>query len=325
LTSPEIAEPKERPSRRRRASVIGAVVGVAAAGVAAGVAAERLILRRARMSTTELANEPFGRLPFDESLTVRTADGLDIYVEIVEPADGVDLSFSFAPRGVPLPVEPTLVFVHGFCLDMGTFHFQRREFSRAGDYRMVFYDQPGHGRSSRIVTGEYSIEMLARTLKTVLDETVPTGPVVLVGHSMGGRTALYASTDPSVVGVCALAPWIEPADPIEHLAGKVLVVAHGDRDQMTDPAAARRYAARAGALGATVASFDVIGDAHAMMRRREDWHRIARDAVIAALDLDVPTTQLADVLAGPPAQRLGVPLAAVTVPSGGPDPARSVA
>jgi pimeloyl-ACP methyl ester carboxylesterase len=202
LTSPKNVVPKEGiPSRRRRASVIGAVVGVAAAGVAAGVAAERLILRRAKMSTTELANEPFGRLPFDESMTVRTADGLDIYVEVVEPADGVDLPLHFAPRGVPLPVEPTLVFVHGFCLDMGTFHFQRREFSRAGDYRMVFYDQPGHGRSSRITIGEYSIEMLARTLKTVLDETVPTGPIVLVGHSMGGMTIMaLAEENPELFG-----------------------------------------------------------------------------------------------------------------------------
>ena len=33
-------------------------------------------------------------------------------------------------------------------------------------------------------------------------------PVVLVGHSMGGRTSLRVADDPSVVGVVALAPWI---------------------------------------------------------------------------------------------------------------------
>ena len=27
--------------------------------------------------------------------------------------------------------EPTVVFVHGFCLDMGTFYFQRKELIRA--------------------------------------------------------------------------------------------------------------------------------------------------------------------------------------------------
>jgi pimeloyl-ACP methyl ester carboxylesterase len=174
--------------------VIGAVLGVTAAGIAAGVAAERLILRRTRMNT-DLANEPFGRLPFDESLTVPTDDVVDIYVEIVEPADGVDLPSDYTPPGVAVGDEPTLVFVHGFCLDMGTFHFQRKALTREGDYRMVFYDQPGHGRSGRISTGEYTLPMLARTLHTVINETVPEGPIVLIGHSMGGMTIMALAED----------------------------------------------------------------------------------------------------------------------------------
>ena len=36
--------------------------------------------------------------------------------------------------------------------------------------------------------------------------------VALVGHSMGGRTALAVADDPSVRSVVALAPWIEPGD-----------------------------------------------------------------------------------------------------------------
>jgi pimeloyl-ACP methyl ester carboxylesterase len=169
------------------------VVGVAAAGVAAGVAAERLVFRRTRMSQTDLVSEPFGRLPFDESLTVPTVDGIDLYVEVVEPADGLEI-------GLP-DVEPTLVFVHGFCLDMGTFHFQRRELTRTGDYRMVFYDQPGHGRSSRLDHGEYTLPMLASGLKDVLDAVVPTGPIVLIGHSMGGMTIMaLAEAYPEIFG-----------------------------------------------------------------------------------------------------------------------------
>jgi pimeloyl-ACP methyl ester carboxylesterase len=153
------------------------------------------------MSQTDLANEPFGRLPFDESLSVPTTDGLDLYVEIVEPSDGVDLPFSFVPPGVTVGLEPTLVFVHGFCLDMGTFHFQRRDLSRDGDYRMVFYDQPGHGRSGRLHHGEYTLEMLAQGLKDVLDAVVPTGPIVLIGHSMGGMTIMkLAEAFPEIFG-----------------------------------------------------------------------------------------------------------------------------
>ncbi|MFJ9944364.1 alpha/beta hydrolase [Streptomyces erythrochromogenes] len=38
-------------------------------------------------------------------------------------------------------------------------------------------------------------------------------PVVLVGHSMGGRAALRAAEDPQVEGVVALAPWCPPGHP----------------------------------------------------------------------------------------------------------------
>src|SRR6185312_17284464 len=40
----------------------------------------------------------------------------------------------------------------------------------------------------------------------------PGVPVILVGHSMGGRVALHVATAPGVAGICALAPWIEPPD-----------------------------------------------------------------------------------------------------------------
>jgi pimeloyl-ACP methyl ester carboxylesterase len=185
-----MTEVTKRRRTARRISVLGAVVGVAAAGVAAGVTAERLLLRRTRYRPDDpYEGEKFGELPFDESLTVTGPDGIDVYVEIVEPTDGIDLDlgFSFTPQGNP---EPTLVFVHGFCLDMGTFHFQRAELTRRGDYRMVFFDQPGHGRSGKLSHGEYTLDDLGETLKAVLDETVPDGPLVLIGHSMGGMSIM---------------------------------------------------------------------------------------------------------------------------------------
>jgi pimeloyl-ACP methyl ester carboxylesterase len=198
---------------RRRAGIAGAVLGVAAAGVAAGIAAERALVRRTRRGLADpYAEEPFGALPYDESCTVTTADGTDLHVEIVEPADGLELDPGFAAGVVESPQpEPTLVFVHGFCLDMGTFHFQRRELTRRGEYRMVFYDQPGHGRSGRLESGDYDLADLGRALRAVLDETVPEGPVVLIGHSMGGMAIMaFAELYPEwfgdrVVGVVLMA------------------------------------------------------------------------------------------------------------------------
>jgi len=151
------------------------------------VAAERLLLRRRRPPETidEYVSERFGQLPYDESLAIPTDDGIDLYAEIVERADGVDLDFGLGDDS-----EPTLIFIHGFCLDMGTFHFQRTALSRHGDYRMVFYDQPGHGRSGKLKQGEYTLESLGGALKRVIDETTPDGPIVLIGHSMGGMTIM---------------------------------------------------------------------------------------------------------------------------------------
>jgi pimeloyl-ACP methyl ester carboxylesterase len=183
---------------KKRAGLIGAVLGVAAAGLAAGIAAERTVVRRTRRRPGDpYAGEPFGRQPYDEALMVTAPDGTDLYAEVVDPVDGVELDLGFGPA----KSEPTVVFVHGFCLDMGTFYFQRAELARRGEYRMVFYDQPGHGRSGRLESGEYELSALGQALRAVLDETVPDGPIVLVGHSMGGMAIMaFAELYPELFG-----------------------------------------------------------------------------------------------------------------------------
>ena len=55
---------------------------------------------------------------------------------------------------------------------------------------MVFYDQRGHGQSAEASPDTYTVEQLGKDLETVLAVMAPTGPVVLVGHSMGGMTVL---------------------------------------------------------------------------------------------------------------------------------------
>jgi pimeloyl-ACP methyl ester carboxylesterase len=85
-----------------------------------------------------------------------------------------------------------VVFAHGFCLRMSAFHFQRARLAEQwGDQvRMVFYDQRGHGRSGAAAPDTYTVEQLGQDLESVLAVTAPRGPVVLVGHSMGGMTVL---------------------------------------------------------------------------------------------------------------------------------------
>ncbi len=101
-------------------------------------------------------------------------------------------------------------------------------------------------------------------------------PVVLLGHSMGARTALHVADDPSVVGVVALAPWIEPDTPIAGLAGRRLVAAHGRRDRITSAAATRAYVEAATGVAASARFVDMGPLGHYLLRGRGQWVDLAR-------------------------------------------------
>lgn len=128
---------------------------------------------------------------------------------------------------------------------------------------------------SPVVDAEWALEQIRERYGGV--------PVVLVGHSMGGRTAFAIGGDPSVVGICALAPWCEKTDPVDQLAGKTVLIAHGARDRVTSPKFSRRYAERAAAAGAKVDYRLISGERHAMVFRPRLWHRIAADFAAAVL------------------------------------------
>jgi pimeloyl-ACP methyl ester carboxylesterase len=91
------------------------------------------------------------------------------------------------------PTPPlTVVFCHGYCLNQDSWHFQRLAF-REG-LRLVFWDQRSHGRSERsrshLAGQPAGIDQLGGDLKAVIEAVAPTGPLVLVGHSMGGMTVM---------------------------------------------------------------------------------------------------------------------------------------
>jgi pimeloyl-ACP methyl ester carboxylesterase len=93
-----------------------------------------------------------------------------------------------ADRGdQPLPA-PTIVFCHGYALTMDSWHYQRA--ALRGHYRMVFWDQRGHGRSGPGPDDSATIDQIGRDLGAVIDAVAPDGPLVLIGHSMGGMTVM---------------------------------------------------------------------------------------------------------------------------------------
>ena len=167
---------------RRQAGVATASIAGVAAVVAAGVAAERRLVGRARGAADPYVGVRFGDR-HTAPITVEAADGVALHVEV----DGDASS------------DLTVVFVHGFTLSMDCWHFQRRELAR--DARLVFYDQRSHGASGRSTREHCTIDQLGEDLHTVLQAVAPTGPVVLIGHSMGGMTILaLADRHPELFG-----------------------------------------------------------------------------------------------------------------------------
>ena len=119
-----------------------------------------------------------------------------------------------------------------------------------------------------------------------LVDRFPGLPIALVGHSMGGRAAIYVAGHDAVRSVVGLAPWLEPGDPMNQLLGRRLLVAHGRADRMTDPGESASFTAAAAAVASSATYVAVDGDKHAMLRRASLWHELATGFVLGSL-LDV--------------------------------------
>jgi pimeloyl-ACP methyl ester carboxylesterase len=127
------------------------------------------------------------------SRTVTTDDGVDLHVEV---------------DGDPAATL-TVVLSHGFTARLAEWELQRAALRKRA--RLVLWDQRGHGRSGWTRLTAATIDRTGRDLGEVLDATTPTGPVVLVGHSMGGMSVMALARQrpelfgPRVVGVLLLA------------------------------------------------------------------------------------------------------------------------
>lgn len=175
----------------RKAGWAGAAIGVMAAGAAAGVAVERITVGRGMRMKARLALDAagdYGSLRGTEG-TCRAEDGTQLYYEVDEVPG--DAAAKRRMRRKPAP-PATIVFCHGYCLGQDSWHFQRA--ALRGVVRAVYWDQRSHGRSARGLAqadGEpVTIEQLGRDLKAVIDAAAPEGPLILVGHSMGGMTIM---------------------------------------------------------------------------------------------------------------------------------------
>lgn len=141
--------------------------------------------------------------------------------------------------------------------------------------RLLRYRRRGWNGGAPVEDARWALEQVRREVGDL--------PVVLLGHSMGARTAVHVADDPSVRGVVALAPWLPVEEPVTALAGRVLVAAHGRRDRITSPRATRAYVERARTLGAEARFVDMGPVGHYMFRRAAAWNAVAVEESLALL------------------------------------------
>jgi pimeloyl-ACP methyl ester carboxylesterase len=168
-------------TKKRTAVIAG---GVAAGAVVAGAVGRTVVHRRRE----HLLEHVLWDVPPDDLGPVTSFDGTELAVRAAGPAEA-----------------PVVVFVHGFSLDMTTWHEQWLDLSV--EFRTVLMDQRGHGASGRAAHGDLSLRSMGRDVAAVLEATASGRPAVLVGHSMGAMAILAAAEQrpelfgPSVAGV----------------------------------------------------------------------------------------------------------------------------
>ncbi len=145
-------------------------VGTIAAGTAIGIAVQRRLVSRSIRTDTEWQIPKF--TPDVRRLVM--ADGTELHVEIDECE-------------AEQPVI-SVIMCHGYALSADSLVFQRAALQ--GKARVISYDQRSHGRSARAHHTTHTVEQLGRDLGTVIDEVAALGPIVLIGHSMGGMTVM---------------------------------------------------------------------------------------------------------------------------------------
>ncbi|GAC66549.1 alpha/beta fold hydrolase [Gordonia soli] len=150
-------------------------------------------------------------------------------------------------------------------------------FGRAVSVRQVRYGVYGWNGD------EASPLPYAREALESLTARHPGVPVVVVGHSMGGRVAAHLAADHRVVGVLALAPWWQFADWREIRDGVRVMAIHGSADRRTYPDRTEKGIRELSERGVRATYVSVPDGEHAMLDHVGLWQGAALDFVATVL------------------------------------------
>ncbi|GLZ40525.1 alpha/beta hydrolase [Actinokineospora sp. NBRC 105648] len=113
--------------------------------------------------------------------------------DIFRTSDGVELNV-LDDRGPGV----TVLLTHGWTSDLRV--WDEVAAALAGRVRVIRFDHRGHGGSGAAPRGGATLGRLGDDLAELIADRVPTGPLVLVGHSMGGMAMMaLAELHPELV------------------------------------------------------------------------------------------------------------------------------
>ena len=110
-------------------------------------------------------------------------------------------------------------------------------------------------------------------------------PVVLVGHSMGGRAAVHVLGEPNVVAMIGLAPWL-PDEPVDGAEDRDVLIAHGIIDRWTSPRASQAWAEQARPHARSLTYVRVRRSGHFLLRRARLWTDLTVAFVLKKLGVE---------------------------------------
>jgi pyruvate dehydrogenase E2 component (dihydrolipoamide acetyltransferase) len=127
----------------------------------------------------------------ERAAAAATAAAIAPRTEMIELENGSNV---FVLTAGPEGAAQKIVFVHGLGGTQSTWANVLSAF--ADDYRIAAVDLPGHGASDKPdpEQADYSLVGLANALGAVI-EKLDLAPAIIIGHSLGGATALQLALD----------------------------------------------------------------------------------------------------------------------------------
>jgi pimeloyl-ACP methyl ester carboxylesterase len=143
-------------------------LGLGLGAVAVGAVMQAVHTRRISHDPERV---PLGLPPEGRIQLVRSTDGTLLHAEVFGPEDG-----------------STVVLVHGWTEALQYWIYVIRALTDRG-FRVVAYDQRGHGVSGSAGGGDYALARFGDDLEAVLADCVPEGQrAVVAGHSLGAMS-----------------------------------------------------------------------------------------------------------------------------------------